>query len=169
MSRIFRRVQFTDYLGELRAIDDIYDDNLPQPYPTGMTINGITDPNFSDGFYELKNTNGEGKWQVDTIECGTTVNNLKPAYFVKQSDPRWIIAQTSGLVELKWAGWYIPSGFPNFNCGSSRIGGAIGFFIEYPNNVDVGNTSVRIGPYDYLEAGEYDNNSGGVFTITYHY
>lgn len=37
MSRVFRRVQYTDYLGELRAINDIYVEdipNTPTPSPT---------------------------------------------------------------------------------------------------------------------------------------
>jgi hypothetical protein len=171
MSRIFRRVQFTDYLGELRAIEDIYDDNLPQPYPTGMTISGLVSVNFSggNGTYTIQNTNNEGKWYDGGIQCGTVNAGQKPAYFVKDSDPRYVLGQFELLGPIRWTFVWVPAGFSGNDCGDIALGGSQRILIEYVGGGNVGTTSIKIGPYDYLEEGTYDAPSESGYTITYHY
>jgi hypothetical protein len=171
MSKIFKPVKYTLFMGQPRPILDTFVGFTAQPYPTGMTISGMVSVNFSggNGTYTLQNTNNEGKWYDGGIQCGTVNGGQKPAYFVKDSDPRYVLCQYNVLGNIWWTMFWAPSGFSGNDCGDVNLGGAQLFRIEYIGGGNVGTTSIKIGAYDYLEEGTYDAPSEPGYTITYQY
>jgi hypothetical protein len=165
MSRIFRRVQFTDYLGELRAIDDIYDDNLPEPFPTGFTVSNQTGSaeNYN-GHYSLVNTDLVGKYIFDSPrEVRCNVGEPQFALFVKDDDPQ----VNFGIIDNGTLLWGFPnSGFSGYTCGSTSLPISINVLLYQPSFLPV-TAYQKINTLSYPPEGTY--RILNLFNLTYEY
>jgi hypothetical protein len=167
MSRIFRRVQFTDYLGELRAIDDIYEENVFNQYPTGFTVsNQTTFAAYTNGHYSLVNTDLVGKYQITSpreIECN--VGEPQFALFVNDSDP----TTTFSMFFISNNLWgFSRANYASYDCDTLASSASSVSLLLQPSGIPVA-AYEKIGVLSYPPQEQYFVSPTNLFTITWEY